>query len=140
MILYTLLSTKKKTYKISGGQTGNTYQKCKAQGFPGGPVDRTLSSAFAFTAKGIGSIPGWGPVIPVSRMGRQKTKQKWQNTIFLPHKFHYKEFILQICLQYIVKFFFFFISNRKKRQVYSYCVQHCVQWSSAVMRKDIWKV
>lgn len=85
-ILHTPLSTKKKTYKISGGQTGNTYQKCKAQGFPGGPVDRTLSSALAFTAKRTGSIPGWGPAIPVSRMGRQKTKQKWQNTIFLPHK------------------------------------------------------
>lgn len=83
-ILHTPLSTKKKTYKISGGQTGNTYQKCKAQGFPGGPVDRTLSSALAFTAKHTGSIPGWGPAIPVSRMGRKKPNKNGKTQSLYP--------------------------------------------------------
>ena len=113
--LYILLSTKKKTYKISGGQTGNTYQNCKAQEFPGGPVVGT--PRFAFTAEGVGSIPGRGPGIPASRMARPKKKKKCKAQSFYPINSTTKNlFYRYACCMWLV----FFISSRKKRQLYSY--------------------
>ena len=47
-------------------------KKYKIGEFPGGPVVRTC----VFTAKGLGSIPGWGTKIPQTAQRGQKINFK----------------------------------------------------------------
>ena len=46
--------------------------------FAGGPVVRTL----CFTAKGVGSVPGWGTKIPQAMKHGQKKKREREKYMF----------------------------------------------------------